>query len=87
MFERAIPIQQAFIQLVHGEAHHIQRDVVMKKATLIVYGTYSEKECEVFKRLVARNAHNMQFEDYKILFVAEDEVEAVAQKEVATWVN
>ena len=27
MLERAIPIQQAFIRLYHGEAHHVQRAV------------------------------------------------------------
>ena len=38
MLERAIPIQQAFIRIHHGETHHVQRAVASKKATIIAYG-------------------------------------------------
>ena len=31
MLERSIPVQQAFIRLLHGETHHVQRDVVPKR--------------------------------------------------------
>ena len=31
MLERAIPVQQAFIRLVDGETHHVQRDVTKKR--------------------------------------------------------
>ena len=35
MLERAIPVQQAFIRLLHGETHHVQRKVVPKQAVVI----------------------------------------------------
>ena len=38
MFERAIPIPQAFNRLLNGEAHHVQHDVAMKDAIIIAYG-------------------------------------------------
>ncbi len=68
LLERSLPIQQAFIRLYHGEAHHVQRDVELKNATIIVYGNISEEEKNLFKKLVDRNSHNMLFENYKILF-------------------
>lgn len=85
MLERAIPVQQAFIRVLHGETHHVQRAVVPKKATILAYGSTSPEEEELFRRLVARNANNMSFEEYRVLFAREDEVEALAQKEVEAW--
>ena len=65
MLERAIPIQQAFIRLLHGETHHIQRDVAPKNATIIGYGNIDRKEKEIFQELVGRNAQNMNFQHYQ----------------------
>lgn len=43
MLERAIPIQQAFIRLVNGETHHVQRAVIPKRATIVGYGALSDR--------------------------------------------
>lgn len=34
MLELAIPIQKAFIRLVNGETHHVQRNVAKKQITM-----------------------------------------------------
>lgn len=67
MLERAIPIQQAFIRLVNGETHHVQRAVIPKRATIVGYGALSDREKDLFRKLIARNAHNMSFEQYRVL--------------------
>lgn len=85
MLERSIPVQQAFIRLLHGETHHIQRKVVPKKAVIIGYGDISPEEQEIFRLLVERNAKNMSFESYHIIFVTENEVETAVSNEVAAW--
>lgn len=73
MLEQAIPAQQAFIQLVDGETHHVQRDVAPKEALIIAYGDYPEEEKDLFRELVARNAKNMSFSNYRLRFVGEEE--------------
>lgn len=85
MLERAIPVQQAFIRLLDGEAHHVQRDVALKNATIIGYGSIDDKEKDIFRRLVARNARNMNFESYEVLFVSEEALEETVRKEVFKW--
>lgn len=85
MLERAIPVQQAFLRLCHGETHHVQRRVVPKEAVIVGYGTASDDERELFRRLVARNAQNMSFAAFRVLFPAEDEVERIVEQEVCTW--
>lgn len=85
MLERAIPVQQAFIRLWHGETHHVQRRVVPKQAVIIGYGAHSAVEQDLFRRLVARNAHNMSFEQYRVVFAAEDTLEQTVEREVQTW--
>lgn len=85
MLERAIPIQQAFIRIHNGETHHIQRDVAPKKATIIAYGSLSKEEKVIFKELVSRNAHNMNFESYNIIFASEENLQKTVQNEVAKW--
>lgn len=85
MLERAIPVQQAFIRIVAGETHHIQREVTPKKVTIIAYGDIGEEEKEVFKKLIARNAHNMNFENYSIIFTTEWQLEKIVSDEVAKW--
>ena len=82
MLERAIPIQKAFIQLYHGETHHIQRDVTEKNAVIIAYGCNNKEEQELFKQLVDRNAHNMRFQTHKVIFVVEEELEQTVIQEV-----
>ena len=85
MLERAIPVQQAFIRLLHGETHHVQRRVIPKQATIIGYGKISNEEQDVFKQLVARNANNMSFENYRVVFTPEHELEETVRKEVLEW--
>ncbi len=85
MLERAIPVQKAFIRLLNGETHHVQRAVAMKKATIVAYGDISTEEKELFKRLVARNANNMSFESYQIIFCTKSTLEDTVRKEVAEW--
>ncbi len=85
MLERAIPIQQAFIRLFQGETHHLQRNVAPKKAVIIGYGNISFEEQELFRRLVARNAKNMNFIDFNIIFAAENKVEEIVKQEMSKW--
>ena len=85
MLERAIPIQQAFIRLFHGETHHIQRAVAPKQAVIFAYGDSSLQEQDIFRQLVERNARNMIFEHYRIVFLPEDQVEQEVGKELKTW--
>ncbi len=87
MLERAIPVQQAFIRLYHGETHHVQRNVAEKDAVIIAYGCESEEERAVFQKLVSRNASNMLFRSHRIYFVSEDEAEAAVEREVKAWKN
>ncbi len=85
MLERAIPIQQAFIRIVDGETHHVQRDVAEKDAVIVAYGDISEQERELFKRLIGRNARNMNFKSYNVIFSDERQVCSVVKDEVAKW--
>ena len=85
MLERAIPVQQAFIRLLNGETHHVQREVVPKKVTIIAYGDIDMEEQEVFQSLVARNAHNMCFESYQVIFTTATKLEQIVKSEVAKW--
>lgn len=85
MLERAIPVQQAFIRLVDGETHHVQRAVAPKKATIIGYGDAGAEERDVFQKLVARNARNMNFESYRVVFTTEPELEQTVAHEVGQW--
>ena len=64
MLERAIPIQQAFIRIHHGETHHIQRAVAEKDAVILAYGDTGDEEQALFRLLAARNAHNMLFRSW-----------------------
>lgn len=85
MLERAIPVQQAFIRIFKGETHHVQRAVARKQATVIAYGDIASEEKEIFQKLVARNAYNMNFESYEILFIEESMLEDVVKKIVEQW--
>lgn len=86
MLERAIPVQQAFIRLVNGETHHVQREVAPKQATIVAYGDgISNEEKAIFRDLIARNAHNMSFEDYTVLFTTEQQLLETVEKEVEKW--
>lgn len=85
MLERAIPIQKAYIRLHRGETHHVQRDVAMKKAVIIGYGDLDEDEKQVFRKLVERNASNMNFESWQVRFARERDVEEAVRREVETW--
>lgn len=85
MLERAIPVQQAFIRLWHGETHHVQRRVQPKQAVILAYGAAGEEEQQLFCRLVARNAYNMNFESHQVRFVSEDAVQEAVRQEVQAW--
>ena len=83
MLERAIPIQQAFIRLVDGETHHVQREVMPKDAVIFAYGCNDKDEQELFSRLVARNAKNMCFKSWDIHFCDERELDNLVKSEAA----
>lgn len=85
MLERAIPVQQAFIRLHNGETHHVQRSVVPKQALILGYGEIPEEEQTLFRQLARRNANNMSFQDYRVVFAAEQELERVVREEVESW--
>lgn len=87
ILERSIPIQQAFIRLHKNETHHVQRNVVGKKAVIIAYGDISEKEQTIFRKLVARNAQNMSFLHWEIHFITNEEIEKTILSEVNIWEN
>ena len=87
MLERAIPVQQAFIRLWHGETHHLQRNPLPKQALILGYGDISDEERELFRQLVSRNAHNMNFEEYRIVFTSEEELGTIFQKEAIARAN
>ena len=85
MLERAIPTQQAFIRLHHGETHHFQRDVAPKEAIVVGYGYLSAEEQDIFRQLIARNANNMNFTQYRVVFAQEQDLEQTVRNEVLTW--
>ena len=85
MLERAIPVQQAFIRLLDGETHHVQRAVRPKTATILTYGVSDTEEQALFERLVERNAHNMNFQSWNAVFCSEEGLEASVQEEVWKW--
>lgn len=85
MLERAIPIQKAFIQLYRGETHHMQRAVKDKEAVIIAYGAQSPEEQAVFRKLIERNAYNMRFSSYQVLFTTKQQAAGLVKKEAAKW--
>lgn len=85
MLERAIPVQQAFIRMHEGETHHVQRNVESKNAVIIAYGDISDDEKNIFKKLIERNAKNMSFKDYRIVFTSFTDVEETIVKEISKW--
>lgn len=85
MLERAIPVQQAFIRLVDGETHHLQRDVRPKSAVIVAYGDISDAEKRVFKQLVARNSCNMNFQSSRVIFTTDQLLEKTVVNEVKKW--
>lgn len=87
MLERAIPVQQAFIRIHNGETHHVQRAVVSKHATIIAYADQEidEEERSIFRRLIARNAHNMSFGQVEIIFEKVDSLDDRVKKVLDKW--
>ena len=85
MLERAIPIQQAFLRIVQGETHHVQRAVAPKQAVIVAYGDTSEEEQMLFRRLVERNARNMNFASHRVVFCRPDLVGQQVRKELTAW--
>lgn len=85
MLERAIPVQQAFIRIHNGETHHVQRAVALKEATIIAYGDISDEEKDIFRKLISRNANNVSFESYKIIFTTEAMVDTMVKDILAEW--
>ena len=85
MLERAIPVQQAFIRILDGETHHVQRSVAPKQAVILAYGDPDEEEREIFRQLIARNARNMCFETFRVEFCREDQVGDFVRKELDAW--
>ncbi len=87
VLERAIPVQQAFIRLHHGETHHVQRAVAEKNAVILAWGDIPAQERTIFEALVARNAHNMLFRNWRIRYVTAEELAAAIAGEVQAWEN
>lgn len=87
IMERGIPVQKAFIRLHENETHHFQRNVRLKDAVIIAYGDISDKEKEIFRRLVERNAKNQNFRQWKIIFVTEDRLQETVNNEWMSWEN
>lgn len=85
MLERAIPVQQAFIRIHNGETHHVQRAVVPKQATIVAYGDISDEEKDIFRQLVGRNASNMSFTDYEIIFTTEAMLDDMVKTTLQKW--
>ncbi len=85
MLERAIPVQQAFIRIHQNETHHIHRNPRLKKATILAYGDLSPEGQEIFRELVGRNAKNMNFESYDIIFTTADRLNETAQQIIGKW--
>lgn len=85
MLERAIPIQKAFIRIHQGETHHVQRNVIPKKAVIIAYGDIDDEEQEIFRELIARNGRNMNFKNYEIIFTSESMTDIMVTKILEQW--
>lgn len=86
MLERAIPIQKAFIRLLANETHHVQRNVLPKEAKIIAYAEdISDNEKKIFTSLVARNAHNMNFKSYEVIFTNCQDLDKIVNKELTKW--
>lgn len=85
MMERALPLQQAYLRIHHGETHHVQRAVVPKKAAIIAYGAKSSEERALFEEFIDRNAHNMNFERHHVVFARECDVQDIVANEVRKW--
>lgn len=82
MLERTLPTQQPFIRLLDQQTHHFQRNVALKKATIIGYGNVSALEKDVFTKLIERNSKNMNFKSHQVIFTKEDNIENVIKNEV-----
>ena len=63
----------------------VQRNVAIKDAIIIAYGDTDSEEQEIFRQLVERNARNMNFGKYEIVFVTEQEVEETVKNELKKW--
>lgn len=64
---------------------HVQRAVMPKKATILAYGDISSDEKDLFRKLVARNAANMNFESYEVRFTTETMLNDVVKDMVERW--
>lgn len=87
MLERAIPIQQAFIRIVDGETHHLQRAVAAKNAKIVAYGNTCDEEKRLFEKIVARNAKNMNFSRFEVIFAQEKDLDEIVNKELENGKN
>lgn len=88
MLERCLPLQQPFLRVFQHETHHVLRGVEIKDAIIIGYGIEAEEEKEIFKKLIKRNAYNLNLGSYKVIFAIESEVEEILLKEVSErWIK
>lgn len=85
LLERCLPMQQPFLRVHEGEIHHVLRDVHPKVAVLIAYDCNSKAQQELFTRLAERNAKNLNWTAYKVLFVDEEQLEDTVKKEASAW--
>ena len=85
MLERAIPIQQAFIRIHHGETHHIQRAVAEKDAVILAYGGYRTRGAGALPSAGGPQRHNMLFRSWSVRFLREEELAGAIREEVRAW--
>lgn len=53
----------------------------------IKYGDYENEEKKIFEKLIERNAKNMNFSSYNILFIKEKNVKKIVEQELNKWKN
>lgn len=53
----------------------------------IKYGGYENEEKKIFEKLIERNAKNMNFSSYNILFIKEKNVKKIVEQELNKWKN
>ena len=51
----------------------------------MAYGAADEEEKDLFRQLVARNARNMNFESWQVIFTDEARLEETVESEAAKW--
>lgn len=51
----------------------------------MAYGDIDDEEQDIFRELIARNARNMNFENYEIIFTSESMTDIMVTKILEQW--